>query len=245
VAHPRKHEYGAGMHASRTPQVLLAALAAIAAPSCAFIFSQEEYRPVDQGERADGITTKLPSVELGLIAVSFGAQGGSFRVPWKDAQLEVVGGGIAWDQHWFGPVLPIFPFFMGAGSTTSEVDVFVAARGGSVTLVPAEFLARATRLEHGGDPGEAARIPKLCHRVGGKEKHGKEKLLPLEEPVTLKRGQGIQLTFPLPVRVTREFELTLPQTPGSDSRAKLPFRYEDNLAFVWFLLPTPLPTLSF
>ena len=43
-------------------------------------------------------------------------------------------------------------------------------------------LARATGLENGGDPSKAARIAKLCHRAGGKEKHGKEKLLPLEEP---------------------------------------------------------------
>ena len=238
------HPYVSVMSARSASKLLF--LAFLATPSCAVILSKEHYRPVDRGEIAAGVRTSIPSFQIGLIwFVAGGEPAGHFSVPWNAARLEVAGGEIAWGQHWFGPVLPIFPVIMGAGSTTIEVDVLVAARAGTVTLVPAEFLARATRVEAGTTFDDQLRGPNLCHRTGGGEKRGKERALPLTEPVTLNPGEQIQLTFPLPVRSTQEFELMLPAALGSASRERLPFRYEQNKFLVWGLLPLPFPALTF
>ena len=233
------------MTARSAIRLLFVVLMISTATSCAFVFSQEHYRPVERGELPAGVSVSTPTVQVGLIWFVVGAAGaGSFDVPWGDATLEVHGGDIAWGQHWFGPILPIFPFFMGAGTTTAEVDVFVVVRGGAVTLVPGEFLAKATQVAGDGGSVPVEQPPRVCYR--DIELHGrKDRELELSKPVRLERGEWIQLRFALPVRKTKEFELTLPPTPDGDARVRLRFYYDNNKYLDWELVPLPWPCISF
>lgn len=134
---------------------------------------------------------------------------------------------------------------MGAGATTTEVDVLVVARGGTVTLVPGEFIARATRSPEGAAWDGEKHPPHVCYRDSRNWSDFNDRKLSLTEPLKLELGERIQLTFPLRAFQTQDFELTLPGKPGSDNRVRLQFRHDDNKFLVWGLLPLPRPNLSF
>jgi hypothetical protein len=222
-------------------RIAVALLAPFALTSCAFVLSQEHYRPVDRDRRPDGIVPFVPSVEVGLVWFVAGGHHGEYSVPFENGRLLVQGGPISWGQHWFGPLLPIFPVLMGAGSTTLEVDLVLQAEEHSLRIVPNEFLVRATRVQSGFtfpvDP-----LPPTLGLLNPDHENPVEPLR-LTEPLELQPGDKLQLTFPFPVRTTERFEFLLPPFGDARARRSLPFRYEDNKFLVWGLLPIPFPSV--
>jgi hypothetical protein len=148
-----------------------------------------------------------------------------------------------WNPSWFGFVVPFVPAIFGAGRRPSDVEVYVTAVGREMVVVPESILARPTRSDSDHVVEDTLLPPTKCVRLGS-ENGEREELLPLDQQLTLAPGEGIELTFPMQVATTREFEVSLPAAAAGPERRNLRFRDEVNRTAWWVLLPVPIPSLQ-
>lgn len=68
------HTRAPDMGTRTATRLVYVTLIAAATPSCAFVLSQEHYRPVDRDELTQGVSAHTPTVQLGFIWFIVGAQ---------------------------------------------------------------------------------------------------------------------------------------------------------------------------
>jgi len=189
------------------------------------ILSLERHVPCDiqDGDLADG------RFEPSSGALRLGGSPGAIRVESHGSVLEVRSRVFAWDQHFVGPILPVIPVLMGAGTYTWQLGLELRAASDSqpVTLALEDVLVTtagtgASQRPTSWSPGEHDDMatPTLP--------------LPVGAPVTLAPGTWAWVNYDIDNYSTPSFELTFLL---NGERIRVQFE-QQSTPFVGTVLPT-------
>jgi hypothetical protein len=172
--------------------------AALATSSCSMIGTVDHFEPVlSQARGADVRVRRYMTGQWLWFCV--GGDGIGFEVTRSDGKLLVSSPSYSWDQDLMGPILPILPVPMGAGSYRPTIELRIEAIDGGSRLLWRDALTICA------DGSHQDIAPSSWVRDGE----------PIAEAfIELSEGDEVLLSYPAHNRTTSRFQLRLPRDRG-------------------------------
>jgi hypothetical protein len=177
----------------------LLVVVALAVSSCSMIGTVAHFEPVLGRESSPDVRVHhyMTSERLGFCV---GGDGVGFEVTRPDGKLLVSSPSYSWDQDFMGPILPILPVLVGAGTYRPTVELRIEAIDAATPL-----LLRREQLTIRAGGSDEDVIPSIWTKDGE----------PIsDDSIALSEGTELSLTYPTQNRATTAFQLRLPR--GSD-----------------------------